>query len=168
MITAQLDVQRVKGHDLQTKTLTERIEYVKENVLALMDELSEVLGEVGWKSWSTSRHINRDAAFGELRDAWQFLTNLMLVVTQLAPDELAELLEDKLYEKHTVNIRRVATGYDSTSTKCPACRRALDEPGLELTRVPTSSGNTQVYCTCGELLPGDVVTALAAATPTTS
>lgn len=127
MIDAQLQLQRACNLDPLGMTMDERIAFIKDMVLATTDELHETLNEVGWKPWASSRHINEEAAFSELRDAWQFLTNLMLVVTQLSPTELASKLETELYRKHSINYARIGN-YDGVSSKCPKCGRALDDP----------------------------------------
>src|SRR5690606_34705103 len=56
------------GIDPLRLTDEERIEFIRWNVLALTDELHELLQEVGWKPWATSRHVNEPEATGELVD----------------------------------------------------------------------------------------------------
>lgn len=102
-----------------------RVEYVKEMVLACLDELHEALNETGWKSWSTSRHLNRDAFVGELVDAWFFLMNLLL-----AADVSADELERRYFEKRERNVARQRGGYDGVTGKCPGCKRSYDDPGV--------------------------------------
>lgn len=153
LITAQRNLQVKLGYHFEHMTPVEKIEYIKENVLAATDELHEALAETGWKSWATSQHINDDAYLGELRDAWQFLTNLMLVV-EPDPVKLAERFSDSLAEKHGVNYRRV-DNYDGVSTKCPSCKRALDE--VTITELPGFSDALRWRCSCGTVLSPDVV-----------
>lgn len=102
------------------------VTFVKDMIIACEDELHEALAEVHWKPWSVSQagFRDRDAFAGELRDAFQFLMNLMLAA-HVTPDELVKMLEDKL----EVNHRRQDTGYTGTE-KCDKCGRALDEPGI--------------------------------------
>lgn len=149
MMAAQLELQRVKGTDPTAMTLEERIQFIKDQVLACTDELHEALAEVGWKPWASARFISENSAFGELRDAWQFLTNLMFAVTQDSPEDLAKRLEDNLYEKLEINHRRMAEGYDGVSTKCPQCKRALDE-----TNTLETYDNViyTTHCPCGYVL----------------
>jgi dimeric dUTPase (all-alpha-NTP-PPase superfamily) len=132
MISSQHKLQVALGNDITEMTPEQRITYVKDQVLALQSEIGEFLNEVGWKPWASSRHINADEAFGELRDAWQFLTNLMIAVTGMTNELLAAKLETELYRKHTVNYQRIGA-YDGVSTKCPDCKRALDDPGATCT-----------------------------------
>lgn len=124
MMTAQRDLQaRVMGYRFADMTLDQRISYIKEMVLALSNELqSEVLGEVSWKSWASSRFINVKEYKGELVDAFHFLLNLMLVV-DMTPDELYALY----LQKRDLNVLRQLEGYDGLSSKCPGCGRAQDD-----------------------------------------
>lgn len=153
MIAAQRGLQEKLGYHLEQMTQNERIDYIKENALALTDELHEALAETGWKSWATSRHINHDAYLGELRDAWQFLTNMMLAV-EPDPVKLADWFADALSEKHGVNHRRVGN-YDGVSTKCPSCKRALDE--VAITELPGFADALRYRCACGVVLDPDTV-----------
>jgi hypothetical protein len=95
-----------------------RIIYMKDMVLALVDELHEFLGEIGWKPWATSRHINEAAAQGELVDAFHFFLNLCLAVNMTADG-----LHEKYVQKRTVNVVRQEEGYDGVEGKCPGCKR---------------------------------------------
>ena len=132
MIAEQHKYITTLGKDPHVMNDGDQIEFIKEQTLALISELNEMLGEIGWKSWATSHHINRDAAFGELRDAWQFLTNLMIAVTGESGNRLATMLETELYRKHTINYQRIGN-YDGVSTKCPECKRALDDANVKCT-----------------------------------
>ncbi len=100
----------------------EKIQFLKDMVFALEDELHELMDEVGWKPWATSRHINYEAAKGELVDAWHFLMNLMLVLG-MSPQEL----EARYMAKRAKNAQRQVDGYDGVEGKCPKCKRALDD-----------------------------------------
>lgn len=126
MLATQRDLQSIiNGYDLDEQTNDRRIDSIKENVLALTDELHELLGEMGWKSWATSRHINHDAACGEVVDAWHFLMNIMLHLGMTAEDLHAGYLR-----KRAVNEARQVAGYDGVSSKCPGCGRAQDDLGV--------------------------------------
>jgi dimeric dUTPase (all-alpha-NTP-PPase superfamily) len=105
------------GLDEETRT-----EFIRWNVLALEDELHEALGEVGWKPWATSRHLNREPFKKELVDALHFFMNLML-----AADIDADELLDAYQAKREVNAKRQADGYDGVAGKCPRCSRALED-----------------------------------------
>jgi hypothetical protein len=105
-----------------------KMAYITEQALAVNLEVGEALLETGHKSWATSNHVNRDAYLAELRDAWQHLINLMLVV-DATPGELVALMRSK----HRVNHTRIDTNYDGVTTKCPQCHRAYDDPAVHCT-----------------------------------
>src|SRR3546814_20161250 len=98
------------------------VEYIKNQVLALLDEGHEALNEVGWKPWASSRHVNREAFAGELVDILCFLVNLALSVG-LTPEDFYRLHQEKALR----NIKRQADGYDGQAGKCPGCLRAIDD-----------------------------------------
>jgi hypothetical protein len=102
------------------------IDFFHWNVTATVDELHEMLGEMGWKPWATSRFINLEAARAEAIDALHFLLNIFL---GLGMD--AESIKLAYDNKHAKNIRRQEEGYDGVSTKCPGCGRALDDDAVE-------------------------------------
>lgn len=151
MLEAQHDLQIALGHHYSAMSVDERIAHIKEMILACEDELHEALGEIGWKSWATSKHINEEAAFGELRDAWQFLTNAMFAVTQADPEVLAQRLHAALDNKLKTNHKRHEDGYDGIAGKCPQCRRDLSEVELREIIANTIPGGQYVliYCPCG-------------------
>jgi dimeric dUTPase (all-alpha-NTP-PPase superfamily) len=128
-LNAQLELQ-VKSFKQDPRFLNDkdRIEWIRWNILAMEDELHEALAETGWKPWATSDHMNRDAFVGELVDAFHFLMNLMLISNCNA----AEFLE-RYAEKRGINAARQAAGYDGISSKCPQCKRALDDPAVTCT-----------------------------------
>lgn len=156
LIAAQRDLQLRLGNDIAGMTIDERIEFIRMNVLACTDELHEALGEVGWKSWASSRHINEMSFFGELRDAWQFLTNMMLIV-EPDPERLSELFVTSLMQKLKVNHARVGS-YDGITTKCVGCSRALED--VTITEIRTASDLVEYRCMCGALLASDIVEGL--------
>jgi hypothetical protein len=156
LITAQRDLQTRLGHNFTTMTVEERITYIREHVLACTDELHEALAETGWKSWATSKHINYPAYFGELRDAWQHLTNLMLIA-EPDPVKLAETFANALYLKHTINHLRI-NNYDGISTKCPSCSRALDD--TTTIELPSDTDTSNFRCVCGTPISSDTVQTL--------
>lgn len=112
----------------------EKITFIKDMNLALQDELHEFLAETGWKPWATSRHINTEAAQGELVDAFHFFMNLCMAV-DLTPD----LLYQKYKAKRERNKERQAEGYDGVLGKCPYCKRALDDAGNDCGPVPCNA-----------------------------
>jgi len=111
------------------------IDFLRWNVLALEDELHELLGETGWKPWATSRHVNLTAAKGELIDAFHFFMNIALLLGMDADD-----LFDGYQKKRAKNARRQAEGYDGVSTKCPGCHRALDDDATACIRLEDNNG----------------------------
>lgn len=105
----------------------ERIQFLKDMNLALQDELHEFLAESGWKPWATSRHVNEEAAKGELVDAFHFFMNLCMGVG-MTPDELFT----RYKAKRLKNIKRQVEGnYDGIAGKCANCHRALDDDGVK-------------------------------------
>ena len=110
---------------------------VKDNILALEDELHEALNEVGWKPWATSRHMNREAYLSELVDALHFLVNLYA----LGGGDAMDMFERYL-KKNNRNRERQLEGYDGIKGKCPGCHRALDDPAVEC-----QQGIYQTWCT---------------------
>jgi hypothetical protein len=159
MLKAQLEIQGIINPDLpplNERDLDQRIDAIRYNYIALVQELSEAMNEVGWKSWATSRHINVEM-FGELRDVWQFLINLMFLATGDSPEKLAHRLVHELAAKHEVNIQRAKDNYDGVSTKCPNCKRALDEVGFEIVYYPNGVEIDKVFCVCRAQLTRDIV-----------
>lgn len=135
LLNAQEDLQ-IKAYDGSPAGMLPddpeaAIEFIKWNVLALTDELHELLGEIGWKPWATSRHVNLTAARGELIDAFHFFMNLALVLNMDASDLFLGYMK-----KHEKNIERQEEGYDGVSTKCPGCKRALDDDGVDCSFEP--------------------------------
>ena len=103
-------------------------DYVIWNHTALIDELSEFLGEVQWKPWAKPRgDANRDAAIGELIDVAHFLGNL--AVAMGCTDEE---WERRYKAKMELNAARQRDGYDN-SNKCLKCKRALDDTAVKCT-----------------------------------
>lgn len=118
------------GHDLLAMPIELRVGYIRVNVLALESELHEALGETGWKPWTTKKFINTEAYVGELVDAWHFLMNMFLA-TGLDPDDIAKMLYEGYIAKNKKNAQRQEDGYDGVSTKCPRCKRALDDAAVK-------------------------------------
>lgn len=114
-----------KGHHPATLTDPLKMQYIRTQALALTDELHEALGETGWKDWTTSNHINRDAYMGELADVFIFLMNLMLV-GDITPTDLMMVTRKKIAKNH----KRQDDGYDGVTEKCPGCKRAYDDDAV--------------------------------------
>lgn len=110
------------GADPASLDLAARVQFLKDMILALEDELHEAMGEFGWKPWSERVFIDENPLKGELIDAWHFFMNLC-IAAGLGTEEWY----DRYYGKAEVNRKRQVEGYDNTN-KCSTCRRALDEP----------------------------------------
>lgn len=153
MFEKQLDFQRRMGVDPVHMVGDVRTAWLAHMIHAAADELHEALNEVGWKQWATSRHINEEACFGELRDCWQFLTNALFTVYQVSPTQMAELFEAALDWKLEKNHARADSGYTGTE-KCPGCRRALDE--VKLYHAGDDASGKLVYCQCGAFVDAKI------------
>lgn len=116
--------------------------YFTWNAWALVVELGEMAGEVGWKPWATSRHVNREQVVAEAVDALHFMGNLLRMV-----DCTGEELTAAYKAKQLKNLRRQQEGYDGVSAKCRSCGRDVSEPS----NVSEHSG--YVFCICGMALP---------------
>jgi len=80
---------------------------VKENMLALMVEATEVLNEINWKPWKkTLKEVDPTRLATELTDILQFWANAALAAG-LTPQALTAALRAKWVENH----RRVEEGY---------------------------------------------------------
>lgn len=141
------------GQDPATLKIDDKIRYIKDMILGLEDELHEVMGEMSWKPWTVGeKSINADGVKKELVDAWHFLMNIMVAV-DMSGDELY-----KMYmKKRAVNEARMESGtYDGKSTKCPGCKRALEDVTLQDIKLPNSDITDIVFCQCGEHIPLEV------------
>lgn len=121
------------GTQLHEYEHNRKVEFLKDNILASLDELHEALGEIGWKPWASSRHINRDAVKGEMVDVLHFFINILGAI-EVSPQELI----DAYFLKAAKNKKRQEEGYDGVSTKCPSCKRALDDDAVQCFEVTTS------------------------------
>ena len=124
---AALQLKMPDGRDPRDMEEAEKALFIKDMTLALEDELHELLAEVGWKPWASSRHVNVDSARGELIDALHFFLNLALAL-----DMDGFMLMEMYYAKHKKNQQRQEEGYDGVSSKCGYCRRALDDEDKRL------------------------------------
>lgn len=105
-------------------------EFITWNHTALVVELSEMLGEVGWKPWASSRHVNHPAAMKEMVDAWHFFLNILNALAAMADLSMWEMARqfDLYYqEKNAKNLQRQVDGYDGITGKCPWCKRELSD-----------------------------------------
>jgi hypothetical protein len=126
----------------------ERTDFIRWNALAIDDEVHEMLGEVGWKPWASSRHVNEKEATSELVDALHFFLNLCLATAPRgwSVEMVAHTIASGYASKRAENARRQAEGYDGVSGKCKVCKRDLGE--IEPVLLPYE-GETVECCPCG-------------------
>jgi len=123
MLNRQVEVQlqmKPVGRDPRDLDGEDLVMFLKDMALATLDEVHEMLGEIGWKPWATSRHVNVQPAKKEMIDEWHFWMNLWLALGGTTK----EMLEMYMAKSQT-NIDRQLEGYDGVSTKCPSCHREL-------------------------------------------
>lgn len=152
MFTAQREMQeKAYGYDFDAMTDDERIQFIKNMVLATSDELHELLGETGWKPWAKSKFINHHEYRKEVVDIFHFFMNLMLVVG-MTTDELYE----GYVQKRQINIQRQLREYDGVSSKMPCCQRAVED--VSFTEVRKLNGALDfVICVCGDRVDAEFI-----------
>lgn len=135
----------------------ERVEFIRWNYIALVDELHEALQEISWKPWASAEFFNRELFLKELVDAFHFFMNLLLVAAPTpAVNDLAHEFVQLYLKKREINRERHAAGYDGVSDKCPNCKRALDDVGVDLLDEAFLDRPTKRACHwCGEILDAD-------------
>lgn len=110
-LTASRDLQEnVFGLDYQElESSPEALaDYLGMMHLALLDEVTEMLRETGWKPWSKTRGwVNREELKAEAVDVLHFLAHILNAIG-IGGVELAEAYTAKLEE----NRRRQETGYE--------------------------------------------------------
>lgn len=118
-------------------------EYMKDMSTALCAEVMELLEETGWKPWTTSWHVNVEQARAEWIDAWHFMMNL---ANKLGMN--STMIEEMYGVKAEVNRQRIRNKYDGVSTKCPGCKRALDDPQTPcyIMKVTPEDPGSGVWC----------------------
>lgn len=90
----------------------ERIAFIRQNVLALEDELHEALREVGWKSWARTKYVHETRLQEELIDALHFMLSLLLAANMNADD-----VYERYLTKNRINRRRQQEGYSGEKTR---------------------------------------------------
>ena len=161
MLRAQrlLQIESMKDGDPRTLEGEKLVEFIRWNVLALENELHEMLQEVKWKPWAKveegeDRIIDRTRFIKELVDAFHFFMNLVLAGAPAhRTEEIAGEFAAAYFEKNRINAQRQAEGY--TGKKCPVCGRAVEEarqtPAHEsnlILGVP-KAGQVEHTCPCG-------------------
>lgn len=126
MLGTQLATQkRITGVDPSTLDDDEKMSYIRTMVLACTDELHEALAETGWKPWASSNHVHRESYVSELVDAFLFFQNLLLVAGVTPQEFYAQ------FNKTQAKVQtRLSRGYDGLQTKCPECKRDLNDAGV--------------------------------------
>lgn len=104
--------------------------FIREQALALIVEVGEVLNETQWKPWAIQTDeaivIDKQKYIGELADVYIFFMNLMLA-GGVTTTELVEAVS----AKQAKNLGRWTSGtYDGRSNKCPKCGRSYDDGGV--------------------------------------
>lgn len=144
MLDMQRELQRrINGYDIEEQSTETRIANIMLNTFCVGNELHEMMDEMGWKPWATSRHLNHEMAKKELVDVWHFLMNIMLHLG-MDGDELYRLYR----AKNVVNHARQDNGYDGVTNKCPNCHRDLDEVKFKEVHAQ-SSARIDLHCECG-------------------
>lgn len=82
------------------------IELIKNQILALYDEVGEALREVPWKPWKVNQEFNINKFKMELIDIFHFLINLFLLVN-MDSEEVINLFKIK----NEINRKRQKNGY---------------------------------------------------------
>jgi dimeric dUTPase (all-alpha-NTP-PPase superfamily) len=68
---------------------------IKENILALIVELTEVLNEINWKNWKASNKVvDKDLLHAEIADCYLFLFNITNA-SELSHEKLKNLIFSK-------------------------------------------------------------------------
>jgi dimeric dUTPase (all-alpha-NTP-PPase superfamily) len=123
LIDFQDELQRkAYNRDLGSLVEEERMASIRDNALALLDEVHEALSETGWKPWASSNHIDKEAFTGELVDILHFFSNLCVLAGVNGTD-----LANGYAAKRAKNLQRQQEGYDGVSEKCPYCKRDFTE-----------------------------------------
>lgn len=126
--TLQSDVYGVDYgvfHDDSAESLQKVIEYIRWNMLAIDDEMSEVRKAISWKPWQhDDPYVDRHEVLKECVDVLHFVANILCAVG--ATDEE---LDSEYLAKMQLNADRQRKGYRvlDDGMKCTLCSRALDD-----------------------------------------
>lgn len=156
LLVAQYILQ-VNSYNLNPATMDgdDAVQYAKDMLLAIEDELAEFRKEISWKPWAKGYFFNRDAARKELIDILHFWMNLVLLTMKPGETilEIANDIVSKYDKKRLTNADRQNQGYDGRTNKCPDCGRAMEDG--ELMSIGGSGftpQQTQTYrCQCGRM-----------------
>jgi dimeric dUTPase (all-alpha-NTP-PPase superfamily) len=107
VIKKQKELQEAYG-SWPVEKQSDKNKVLKDQIFCLEQELSEALRCFDWKAWSKGSEIDKARVKEELRDAFQFFANCMIVV-DFKPEELQDMLE----EKQKMNWRRIDNDYNA-------------------------------------------------------
>lgn len=138
------------GQDPATLDTIARISYLRDMSLAGLDEIHELLHEIGWKPWATSRHVNVENARSEVIDLMHFVLALAIGLG-MTP----KMFFEKFLEKQEENRRRAFSGtYDGVSGKCVYCTRDVGDVqramGMAPVELPSKDGSEIQNWMCGQ------------------
>lgn len=120
------------GYRPAEMSVDQLITYIRDQHQAAIMELGEALDETSWKPWAQGSWIRRDAFVNELIDVLHFWINMVLAAGgKMSATELADEIFTRFALKNRTNTQRQVDGYDGVSTKCPLCRRALDDVAVQ-------------------------------------
>jgi len=86
--------------------LLNNIDFIKEQSMALIVEVTEALNEIPWKTWKKDQQLNLPAFHEELADIQLFLINLV-IASGLSADAFMKLC----FSKQQLNVSRQQRGY---------------------------------------------------------
>jgi len=102
MLELQRNIERVWGRLVDPDDPAAVSKYIREVVLCATDELHEVLGEVHWKPWKTTRGIKDMPKYREeMSDVLHFILDLYLAAGLTGEDIVQDYVA-----KHHENLRR--------------------------------------------------------------
>jgi len=108
--TDKLKEMFIKQRNLQQKLGNNNIvadtQYIKDMILALIDEATEALRETPWKPWKTNQTYNKTKFREEIIDIWHFLINL-----SIAADMTSTEVYEMFLKKNKLNQKRKMEGY---------------------------------------------------------
>lgn len=96
----------IKNFDLANLSEKDKRFWTKEMFICAVDELCELMREVGFKHWKTEQPINDCNVRNEIVDIWHFLINIS-IIWGISPD----ILHSKYKQKHKINMQRQKDGY---------------------------------------------------------
>lgn len=107
--------QLAMGYDYTTMSSEDKMQALRNYVVALMMEQAEMLEEVSWKPWRT--HDSQKPNPNKRKVALEWVDCLFFLVDQmfsldLEPDDILSAYETKLAANH----KRIANGYSKLKT----------------------------------------------------